>query len=94
VAALEMKELPSKGTRPITRRPLAVGVDFFQGSSTHGALPCPIWGKGLHLSAGIGRFNRILPSEPRRRFLGPSSRFHRTPSSIVGSMETCPGRRE
>ena len=31
----KLEGLPSMGTRPITRRPLAVGVDLSQGSSGH-----------------------------------------------------------
>jgi len=44
----KLEELPSIGTRPITWRPLAVGVDFSQGSSDPEARLCPIWGKGPH----------------------------------------------
>jgi hypothetical protein len=53
----KLEELPSMGTRPITRRPLAVGVDLSQGSSDPWAGACPIWGKGADLTKScLGRF--------------------------------------
>lgn len=45
------------GTRTLTWRPLAVGVDFSQGSRASGDQLYPFWGETQYVSQGIGRFS-------------------------------------